>query len=77
VYLFTVVLAFGMIWVLFGFGLDIYPETGVTMLLAQHGLDDTVIDMMHNSLGVLLVALFGQPISQVLLIRDWVWSPEA
>ncbi|MFC7042885.1 hypothetical protein [Halonotius sp. GCM10025705] len=61
VYLFIVVLAFGVIWELFEFALDlISAETGLTMPLAQHGLDDTVVDMLYNSLGALLVALFGQ-----------------
>jgi hypothetical protein len=61
VYIFVVVLSFGVIWELFEFALDIVAtETGVTMPLAQHGLDDTVRDTMFNSLGALLVAAFGQ-----------------
>ncbi|MGQ3413275.1 hypothetical protein ACT4ML_13545 [Natrinema sp. LN54] len=61
VYIFAVVMAFGVIWELFEFGLDILAaETGLTMPLAQHGLDDTVRDLMFNSLGALLVGLFGQ-----------------
>ncbi len=61
VYLFVVVLAFGVVWELFEFGLDrVADATGVPMPLAQHGLDDTVGDLMFNALGALLVALFGQ-----------------
>ncbi|MDS0220836.1 hypothetical protein NDI54_05645 [Haloarcula sp. S1AR25-5A] len=61
VYIFVVVLSFGVTWELFEFALDIVAtETGVTMPLAQHGLDDTVRDTMFNSLGALLVAAFGQ-----------------
>jgi len=61
VYIFVVVLAFGVIWELFEFGLDVAADvTGLTMPLAQHGLDDTVRDLMFNSLGALLVAVFGQ-----------------
>jgi AcrR family transcriptional regulator len=61
VYIFVVVLAFGVIWELFEFGLDVAAAaTGLTMPLAQHGLDDTVRDLMFNSLGALLVAVFGQ-----------------
>ncbi len=61
VYIFVVVLSFGVIWELFEFALDIVAtETGVTMPLAQHGLDDTVRDTMFNSLGALLVPAFGQ-----------------
>ncbi|RJX51216.1 hypothetical protein DP106_02710 [Halonotius pteroides] len=80
VYLFIVVLAFGVIWELFEFTLDlISAETGLTMPLAQHGLDDTVVDMLYNSLGALLVALFGQAhltgVAESLC--DRVWSLEA
>ncbi|EMA60635.1 hypothetical protein [Halorubrum kocurii] len=61
VFIFVVVLAFGVVWELFEFGLDIVAdETGVSMPLAQHGLDDTVFDLMYNSVGALLVAIFGQ-----------------
>jgi len=56
-----VVMSFGVIWELFEFGLDIVAETtGIAMPLAQHGLDDTVRDMMFNTLGAILVATFGQ-----------------
>ena len=61
VYILVVVLAFGVVWELFEFGLDVASaETGLAMPLAQHGLDDTVRDLMFNSLGALLVAAFGQ-----------------
>ncbi|MHB9287147.1 hypothetical protein ACKVMT_08915 [Halobacteriales archaeon Cl-PHB] len=60
-YIFIVVLAFGVVWELFEFGLDVAATTtGYTMPLAQHGLDDTVLDLVYNSMGALLVALFGQ-----------------
>nr|WP_162224485.1 hypothetical protein [Halorussus amylolyticus] len=61
VYILVVVLSFGVVWELFEFGLDVVADsTGVTMPLAQHGLDDTIRDLMFNSLGALLVAFFGQ-----------------
>ena len=61
VYIFVVVLSFGVVWELFEFGLDVAADaTGLTMPLAQHGLDDTVRDLMFNSVGALVVALFGQ-----------------
>jgi uncharacterized membrane protein YjdF len=61
VYIFVVVLSFGVIWELFEFGLDVVAdETGLTMPLAQKGLDDTVRDLMFNSLGALIIAVFGQ-----------------
>ncbi len=61
VFIFVVVLAFGVVWELFEFGLDIVAdETGISMPLAQYGLDDTVLDLMYNSVGALIVATFGQ-----------------
>jgi hypothetical protein len=61
VYIFIVVLSFGVAWELFEFGLDIVSDaTGVTMPLAQRGLNDTVKDAMYNSIGALIVGLFGQ-----------------
>ncbi len=61
VFIIVFVLAFGVIWELFEFGLDVIAaETGATMPLAQHGLDDTVRDLYFNSLGALVVAAFGQ-----------------
>lgn len=61
VYVIVVVLAFGVIWELFEFGLDLGADaTGIVPPLSQHGLDDTVRDLMFNSLGAILVGLFGQ-----------------
>ena len=61
VYILIVVLAFAVLWELFEFGLDVVADyTAVTMPLAQHGLDDTVRDLVFNSLGALVVAAFGQ-----------------
>jgi uncharacterized membrane protein YjdF len=61
VYIFVVVLAFAVVWELFEFGLDLLSRRyGVAMPLAQHGLDDTIRDLLFNSLGALVVAGFGQ-----------------
>jgi len=61
VFILLVVMSFGVIWELFEFGLDIVADTtGISMPLAQHGLDDTVRDMMFNTLGAIVVATFGQ-----------------
>lgn len=61
VFILVVVLAFGVVWELFEFGLDIVADqTGIEMPLAQFGLSDTVADLTYNSVGALLVALFGQ-----------------
>lgn len=59
-YILVVVLAFGVLWELFEFALDnVAAATGMTMPVAQEGLDDTVRDLLFNSVGALLVAAFG------------------
>ncbi|MFP4626020.1 MAG: hypothetical protein ACOC8O_00490 [Natronomonas sp.] len=61
VYLLVFVLAFGVLWELFEFGLDLVADaTAISMPLAQHGLDDTIRDLIFNSIGALFVAIFGQ-----------------
>lgn len=79
IYIFIVVLSFGVLWELFEFALDIIAmSTGVTMPLAQHGLKDTVTDLMYNSLGALIVAIFGQAhLTDVAeTIREYRWGIE-
>jgi len=74
VYLFVVVLAFGVVWELFEFALDVVSQqTGLTMPLAQHGLEDTVKDFMYNSLGALVVGAFGQAhlLGVAETVEDW------
>lgn len=61
VYVVIFVTAFGVIWELFEYGLDlISATTGVQMPLAQHGLADTINDLTFNAIGAVVVALWGQ-----------------
>lgn len=61
VYVLVVVLSFGVLWELFEFALDVFADaTGIQMPLAQHGLEDTVRDLIFNSIGAVLVAALGQ-----------------
>jgi uncharacterized membrane protein YjdF len=61
VYILVVILSAGVIWELLEFALDVIADaTGLAMPLTQKNLDDTVRDLMFNSLGALLVAVFGQ-----------------
>lgn len=61
VFILLTVIAFGVVWELFEYGLDIIANiTGLSMPLAQHGLSDTMKDMMFNTVGALIVAVFGQ-----------------
>jgi len=60
-FILVLVMAFGVVWELFEFGLDVLAaRTGVDMPLAQHGLDDTVGDLLFNAAGAVVVAAFGQ-----------------
>jgi len=55
------IVSYGVVWELFEFGLDIVADTtGLSMPLAQHGLDDTVREMVVNTFGAIVVATFGQ-----------------
>jgi hypothetical protein len=68
------VLAFGAIWELLEFYISVVSALlGADTVLTQYGLEDTVLDLFYNSLGGLLVALFGatalSPVSKQLTER--------
>jgi hypothetical protein len=61
VFILMTVVAFGVFWELFEFALDLVSNlTGVSMPLAQHGLQDTMKDMSFNLAGAVIAAVFGQ-----------------
>lgn len=54
------VLAFGVLWELLEFAIGIAAEAlGTSGVLTQYGIDDTLLDLTFNSIGGLLVALWG------------------
>jgi hypothetical protein len=54
------VLAFGVLWELLEFYISVAASAlGTGSVLTQYGLEDTVLDMFYNTLGGLIVALFG------------------
>ncbi|WP_435359021.1 hypothetical protein [Haloarchaeobius sp. DFWS5] len=60
VYLLAFVMAFGVVWELIEFYISVAAQLlGTGSVLTQYGLDDTVLDLTYNTLGGLLVALFG------------------
>jgi hypothetical protein len=60
VYLLVFVMAFGVVWELLEFYISVVADLlGGPTLLTQYGLDDTVLDLIYNSVGGLLVALYG------------------
>ncbi|KAB1185381.1 MULTISPECIES: hypothetical protein [Haloferax] len=59
-YLLIFVMAFGVLWELLEFYIGVVSQlAGAEEVLTQYGLDDTVLDLMYNTLGGLLVAIFG------------------
>ena len=59
-YLLVFVMAFGVFWELIEFYIAVGAALlGVPQVLTQYGLDDTVLDLVYNTIGGLLVAIFG------------------
>jgi len=59
-YLLVFVMAFGVFWELLEFYIAVGAELfGVPKVLTQYGLEDTVLDLVYNTIGGLLVAIFG------------------
>ena len=59
-YLLVFVMAFGVFWELIEFYIAVGAELfGIPRVLTQYGLDDTVLDLFYNTMGGLLVAIFG------------------
>lgn len=57
IFILLTIMAFGVVWELFEYGLDIIADTyQVSMPLAQHGLTDTMKDMMFNTIGATITA---------------------
>ncbi|WP_306059886.1 hypothetical protein [Natronococcus wangiae] len=54
------VLAFGVLWELLEFGVGIIAESfGTTEVLTQYGAEDTLMDLVFNTLGGIVVAIWG------------------
>ncbi len=73
------VVAFGVFWEIGEFGFDVIAaHTGLTMPLAQHGLDDTMTDLVFNTIGAIVVATWGLPyltdLTQAVSDRLEGWS---
>jgi len=60
VYLLLFVMAFGVVWELVEFYIGVLSQLlGIPGVLTQYGLDDTILDLSYNTLGGLVVAIFG------------------
>ncbi|SER50115.1 hypothetical protein [Natrinema salaciae] len=54
------VLAFGVVWELMEFAIDWSAQRlGLDAILAQHGLNDTVVDLVYDVVGAVVAAIWG------------------
>ncbi|QIB75928.1 hypothetical protein GL213_02450 [Halogeometricum borinquense] len=60
VYILTFTLAFGVLWEVLEFFARLSAEFfGIEAVLVQYGLHDTIVDLMFDTVGAAIVALFG------------------
>ncbi|QLK26084.1 hypothetical protein HYG81_00150 [Natrinema zhouii] len=60
VFILLFVLAFGVLWEILEFAIALSAEAlGIRAVLTQYGLEDTMLDFVFNSIGGLIVALWG------------------
>ncbi|WP_440771892.1 hypothetical protein [Natronorubrum sp. DTA28] len=54
------VLAFGVLWELMEFAIDWSAgELGLQAVVAQHGVDDTIVDLVYDVVGAVVAAIWG------------------
>jgi hypothetical protein len=59
VFILLFVLAFGVLWEVIEFGLGELATDGGRPLLIQYGLEDTMLDLVFDSVGAVIVATWG------------------
>ncbi len=60
VFILLFVLAFGVIWEVIEFSLgELARMLGNDALLTQHGLDDSMLDLLFDTVGAVIVAIWG------------------
>lgn len=60
VFLLLFVLAFGVVWEVIEFTADgIATRTDTVSVLAQHGIKDTMLDLLFDAIGAVIVAIWG------------------
>ncbi|MFB1063885.1 hypothetical protein [Natrinema sp. H-ect4] len=60
VFILLFVLAFGVLWEILEFVIALSADAlGVKAVLTQYGLEDTMLDFVFNSIGAIVVALWG------------------
>ncbi|ELZ10382.1 hypothetical protein [Natrialba aegyptia] len=60
IFILLFVLAFGVLWEVLEFAIALTADAlGMNAVLTQYGLDDTMLDLIFNSIGAIIVALWG------------------
>jgi hypothetical protein len=60
VFILLFVLAFGVFWEVIEFGVTVVAAfTGTRSVLVQYGLEDTMLDLLFDTLGGIIVAVWG------------------
>lgn len=60
VFILLFVLAFGVVWEVLEFAADgVASLTGTSSVLAQHGIEDTMMDLIFDAVGAVVVATWG------------------
>jgi hypothetical protein len=60
VYILLFTMAFGVVWEVLEFGTRAATDlVGVEAVLVQYSLEDTIVDLIFDAVGAVLVALFG------------------
>lgn len=76
IFLLVVVMAFGVFWEVIEFGLAFFADRTGTKILTQYGLEDTMKDLLFDSVGAILVAVFGELYLSELAeqFREKIWE---
>ena len=75
VFILMFVLAFGVFWEVIEFALEeLAALTGSTSVLTQYGLDDTMLDLVFDAIGAVIVAVWGTAhLTDVVgLVTEWL-----
>ena len=79
VFILLFVMAFGVLWEVIEFALsEAAVLTGNTSVLTQYGLEDTMLDLVFDTIGAVVVAVWGTAhlTDAVGVVTDWMETRE-
>ena len=80
VFILLFVMAFGVLWEVIEFALsELATLAGSTSVLTQYGLDDTMLDLVFDAIGAVVVAVWGTAhlTDTVGVVTTWMENREA